>query len=78
MSTVLIRSTKPRSMRSARGSKRLEEQRGKEILLYLDELTSYRQPSLARASEEACEPALEVRHLGERIPARGGQWIPFG
>ena len=55
MSTVLIRTIKPRSMRSARGSKRLEEQRGKEILLYLDELTSYRQPSLARASEEAGE-----------------------
>jgi DDE superfamily endonuclease len=35
--------------------KRLEEYQGKEILLYLDELTYYRQPSLARAYEEAGE-----------------------
>ena len=35
--------------------KRLEEHQGKEILLYLDELTYYRQPSLARAYEEAGE-----------------------
>ncbi len=35
--------------------KRLEEHQGKEILLYLDELTYYRQPSLARGYEEAGE-----------------------